>query len=244
MADTNPHPDAPAPTGTGVSAADGISTKDRFLAAFVGQGMGILLLILVGWLPFSVYPTMPPEDQQVIAVGLGMVKITFAALLIILVVTFIPAIRFRRKYKTFEGLPDGYVTKVIWIYLLVDMFFLLFLVCQQGGLCYSVFLPIFFLLPIAYWMVERSDRMYRLYWVLILVIGCVIISYLQTKFVTHNNLKALPLPGISIPVTNFQLLVHKDYDYALLLVTIISALIPFVQQLLLNVPFKLPFSKG
>jgi type IV secretory pathway TrbD component len=228
----------PITTHTNLVSEDIVTPANRFMAAVAGQVLGIILLVLVGWLPFSVYSWMTPEQQNVILVGLSMVKYTMVGVLFTLIIASIPAIRFRNRHRTLKGLDEAYVTCVMWLFLLADMFFLLFLVCQQGGLCFSVFIPVFFLLPIAYATVERSDKKYRVYWVFIIVVVCVLLSYLHSKLITHHGLRVMPLIGV--PITNFQGIVHNDYDEALLIVSIVSAAIPFAQLFFLKVRFRSP----
>src|SRR5207247_8772534 len=71
---------------------------------------------------------------------------------------FIQAARFGKRVALDHGAVDVSIVSFVTL----DITLLLFLVCQEGGLCRSVFLPVYFLIPLAYMSVERDRKSTRL----------------------------------------------------------------------------------
>lgn len=134
---------------------------------------------------------------------------------------------------------DRSVDISIWAFVLFDVGILLLLVCQQGGLCRSMFIPVFFLIPTAYMAVERKSKMWRVLILILIVMGCIVFSFYISKITEPANVivearrSTLTSRVVSIPTTDFQALAHSDYDLAMLWASLISAAIPGVQTLII-----------
>jgi hypothetical protein len=135
---------------------------------------------------------------------------------------------------------DWHVDVVLILLVIVDIILTLLLVSQEGGLCRSMFLPVFFLIPTAYLIVERREPKFR--WsrlvVLMAIVACICISYrvskehepdLKVGLVTpaHGSLHILRWEIGEI--TDFETLSHTPYDKAIFYASLISAFIPIFQ---------------
>jgi lysylphosphatidylglycerol synthetase-like protein (DUF2156 family) len=205
-----------------------LTPLQRFLASATAQGGGIILLLMIGILPFS-------NTQLNIALGVMWIIYAMAATTCgLLIGIALAAYRARKLGK----LDHRCVDRAITIYLVFDIVIVLFLVCQEGGLCRSIFIPLFFLIPIALMIVEPHDKMSRVYVVLSVLVVCIIISYAVSRYVgTPNDSKidALPLGGGRLlPVTYFSELAHPGYDVSVFIVSLLSVIIPILQKLVIG----------
>jgi hypothetical protein len=196
------------------------SPPTRYWAAVAAQVAGINLFIAVGLLAF-------PFSQQDISLGLKFIVGGMLVVLMFSLVAFIFPFRrtWRRQHRTFIH-ED--VDVMIFALFLIDICVHTFLVCQEGGLVRSMFLPVFFLIPIAYTLVERAERMRRLVWVFAITVLSMCICYRVSSLVTTIQLRKLPLS--QIPITDFSLsAVPGNYDRALLITSLASLIIPTMQ---------------
>ncbi len=194
-------------------------TVDRLVAILGGQCIGVCLLIAVGLVPFSDYGMF--EDEHVrneIGYGIKIIRIFSVITLVALLVGYI-IIRCLSS-----ELQQKYVNVFLWSFILLDLASLLFVVCQQGGLSRSMFLPVFFLIPTAYMAIDHPN-IYKMCVLLVALGLCVLISY----FVSRNNVTVLQFPFFSVRVTDFSMLHHKGYNFSFLIVSVISLLTPALQ---------------
>ena len=118
----------------------------RFWAVIVGQAMGILFIIgVAGILPYVMFNWDKYRDKQKDAqFGLKIVVAAASCTFVVLAILFFRAMPIKDKVT-----PEYVELAIRWL-IGVDLFCLSFIVCQQGGLTRSVFLPVFFLIPAAY----------------------------------------------------------------------------------------------
>jgi hypothetical protein len=212
----------------------------RFIMVIVAQSGGFLLLFILGTgiLPTSLRLDMPHAEN--IQVGFDFVRwvswryvVVSLSILTLGVVTASLTRQFRHWHADL----------VLLLFVFVDIWFLLMLVYQQGGICRSMFLPVFFLIPTAYLIAERRERAYRWRRVLILalIVSCIYLSYnvaktfppgepgeVRTAVVGEANFFLWPWP---IPITDWETLAHTSFDQALFYVSLISAFVPLLQIL-------------
>ena len=194
-----------------------------FWAVIAGQGMGIFFIIVcAGILPYVLCKWNEDSNKQKAAqFGLRIVAIVALCTLAVTIILIIRAMPFSDK------VTSEYVESAICWLIGVDLVCLLFVVCQQGGLTRSVFLPVFFLIPTAYLAVVPKESMRKIVILLGLISACCVISYLVSRFVSHKKEAKLPL--LRLEITDFSILHHRGYNFAYLIVSIISLITPAVQ---------------
>jgi len=122
------------------------------------------------------------------------------------------------------------VDRMLILFICVDLLGLLFIVCQQGGLSRSMFLPVFFLIPAAYLAVVNPSKMNSAYVIIFSVALCVIISFPISYF----KLDKLKLLIFRIKITDFDELYPKAYNWGFLVVCGASLLVPALQLFIQN----------
>ena len=201
--------------------------KDRYVAVVVAQ-VGGLALLVINYFVFSSGPAVEllPDDRPKFATGVACIfwatVVYFVVSSLIAAFPFIRAIIRSKRFALNEHFPVD-VTVISFVSL--DLAILLFLVCQEGGLCRSVFIPAFFLIPLAYQSVERPDKLWRSLVVVLTVVACIGVSFLVSRLAwppyPEGNMLLLP-----IRITDFHHLDHPHHDWAILWVSLISASIP------------------
>lgn len=207
----------------------------RLTMLVIAQLLGGFLLNVLG------FSTFDPRNEK-IALGLNFMKQVFGyySVLSLLVLLLLGALVYLQR-----RLKQWHVDTALLCYVVIDITLLLFLVHQQGGLCRSMFLPVFFLIPTAYMFVERREKKmyYRLrrMGVLLIIVACLYRSY---------GVAAALLPGDghtaggaaegtaylfwwSGQVTDFSALAHGNYDNAVFIASLISAGVPIMQLVVL-----------
>jgi len=214
-----------------LATAEAFSAGVRLLMTLIAQTFGFGLLFLLGFgIDFDI-------KNPVIALGFQFIRTVVWWYLALTVFSFavpliVPFIR--------RELMDWHVDVVLILLVIVDIILTLLLVSQEGGLCRSMFLPVFFLIPTAYLIVERREPKFR--WrrlvVLMAIVACICISYrvskehepdLKVGLVTpaHGSLHILRWEIGEI--TDFETLSHTPYDKAIFYASLISAFIPIFQ---------------
>jgi putative acetyltransferase len=188
--------------------------KERFWAAIGAQTIGTLLLLFIG----NVFPVKEELSTGLVWIHC-MAYCAFTALLIGLAL----AVWARRKCIDMDLCAD----KAIFTLLCFDIPIVLLLVCQQGGLTRSMFVSLFFLIPVAYLSVERTKKRHRAYLVVLSIVACLFVSCFVSQSMPRDSLNLLGL--VTIPVTDFSTLVPGRYATATLIVSSISLFTPFVQ---------------
>jgi hypothetical protein len=151
-----------------------LDSKDRFYTSVATQMGGLVLLVVLGVLIFP----MPP-DPKVVA-GLQYIQIAIGIYLLGFTIGIcLPFLRAWWKQRS-EIYEDFSVDLSIWIFAGFDIAILLFLVCQEDGLCRSMFLPVFLLIPAGYFVVERDDKKRRVLAVVGMILMGMIISYFMS----------------------------------------------------------------
>lgn len=212
----------------------------RAVLTLAAQALGFILLFVLGTGTFGV--TTQPDIVR------GLKFITdvcwvYLLLSLLIVTAYICYVAYKKEYE--EHFP---VDVMLLVYVGVDIVLLLLLVYQQGGLCRSMFLPVFFLIPTAYIIVERKERKYRWRRLLILVIitACICSSYHVAVTLPPSTVGtdagpaevgpaqgAISFLAWSLPdVTDFSSLSHAEYDKAIFRASLISAFVPIIQLLL------------
>ncbi len=193
----------------------------RFWAIMVGQCLGAIVIVGAGVLPYLGYGANScKKTRKDTLLGLTIVGIVFVFVLLMLIIQFVRAMPFEDK------ITNSFVENVLWWFLVADIIALLFVVCQQGGLSRSAFLPIYFLIPAAYLAVSIKDAsMYSIGILLILITMCLFISYL----VSHKKMSELRFLSLRLSVTDFSTLHHKGYNRSFLIVSVVSLVIPALQ---------------
>jgi N-acetylglutamate synthase-like GNAT family acetyltransferase len=187
--------------------------KERFWAAIGAQAIGTLLLLFIGNV-FSV--------KEELSMGLVWIHCMAYTAFIALIIGLALAVWGRHKCRNMDSCAD----KAIITLLCFDIPIVLLLVCQQGGLTHSMFVSLFFLIPVAYLAVERPEKRHRAYVVVLSIVVCLFISCLVSQ-ARASTLNLLWL--VSIPITDFSTLVPRRYATATLIVSLISLCTPFVQ---------------
>jgi hypothetical protein len=183
--------------------------NERFWAAIGAQAAGALLLLSIG----NVFPVGRTDLSE----GLGwihcMAAVAIAALVVGLLLFKVA------KYRCKDS--NTCVDTVILTILAFDIPIVTFLVCQQGGLSRSMFVPLFFLIPAAHLAVERPGKRYRVY----VVASFIAVGMIFSWFVSWRNLVNI----WSWPVTDFSTLAAQRFATAILIVSLISLFIPLLQ---------------
>jgi hypothetical protein len=201
--------------------------KDRYVAVVIAQ-IGGLAILVINYFVFSVGPAVEPPPDIRLVINAGVATIFWATIIYFLLSAliagypFIRAVRLRAK----DALNSHNAVDVTVIsFVTLDIAILLFLVCQEGGLCRGVFIPVFFLIPLAYLSVERPSKLWRALVVLLTVVGCILISFVVSRlgWPPHQEGNMLLLP---IPITDFHRWDHPHHDWAILWVSLISSCIP------------------
>lgn len=192
---------------------------DSFVAILGGQGLGVVLLVAVGVVPFSDYGKFKDDSiRKEIGYGIKIIRIFSAITLVALLVGYLIFRLLSIEHQ------QKYVGTMLWGFIFLDLVALLFVVCQQGGLSRSMFLPVFFLIPAAYITVDQPSILEMSF--LLTIIGlCLLISY----YISRDKVTELRFPFFTVRVTNFSTLHHKGYNWAFLIVSIISLLTPALQ---------------
>jgi hypothetical protein len=198
-----------------------LTPTERFAATIAAQVGGILLLLLVA-IPF-------PESQSDIVQGKQWIEIATVVIGFVLILGIVLALRRAKKRGGSFNHPCADVA--IWTYLIFDIPILLFLVCQQGGLCRSVLMPVFFLIPFAHMTVEKREEF--VYPVIGAIVLCIIIAFIVSIYVgipKTSGVDKLPTLFGGLAITDFSDRSHKRYDWAILISALISVLIPLIQK--------------
>jgi hypothetical protein len=209
----------------------------RFAITLTAQIGGFFLLWLLGSNTYSIDTAVQQPSiregleyiqavERVYMVGSGVIIISMVAML---------------WYLEEDPEKHRYVDIMLLLFVVFDLFLLLFLVCQEGGLCRSMFLPVYFLIPTAYLAAERHSKQFlkRKLAVLSLILVCIYISYRYAAWAQPpQSAQGLqPANGTfhllgqwwPINLTDFSTLAHRDYDEAVWFASCISALVPIIQ---------------
>lgn len=92
-------------------------------------------------------------------------------------------------------------------------------------------MPVFFLIPIAHVLVEKRERW--VYGVLGSIVVCIFIAFLVSLHMGNLNasdVRYVPIPFVSLRVTDFSSQAHLGYDWAIFISAIISVMIPLIQR--------------
>ncbi len=213
----------------------------RAILTLAAQGLGFFLLFVLGTGTFEV-PAQPDKVHPDLVRGLHfIVNVSWFYLILSLLICF--ALLCYAYVK--KGLDSHVPVDVMLLtYVGMDILLLLLLVYQQGGLCRSMFLPVFFLIPTAYLIVERREKIFR--WrrlfVLAVIMGCICSAYRVSVILpppppSNSNLSVvngtvLFLHHWPLQVTDFSALAHADYDKAIFRASLISAFVPIIQILI------------
>ena len=213
----------------------------RFAMTLAAQIAGFFLLWLLGSNTFSIDAAV---DQPSIREGLeyiqGVERIYMAGSGIIILIVGLLWWRYEKAED--EKRYHFYVDIILRGFVLFDLVLLTFLVCQEGGLCRSMFLPVYFLIPTAYLTAERHNKKYRKYKLIILslILGCIYISYRYAAWAQppQSGSGLQPASGTfnllgwwrPVNLTDFSTLAHRDYDEAVWYASCISALVPIIQN--------------
>jgi MFS family permease len=163
-----------------------LTGKARFWAAVAAQGAGLVLLIILGILVFPNHQDNIDRGLTVIHRAIGVYLVSFVAILFIP-----PIIAACKRSKTV--LEHDFVDWAIWAFVWVDINLLLTLVCQEKGLCRSMFLPVFLLIPVAYVSVERIEKKSHALVVLAMIIVYMVISFYMSDRNRVNLTYLIPL---------------------------------------------------
>lgn len=206
----------------------------RAIMTLAAQGLGFILLFVLGTGTFELTPQPDVVRGLQFIVNIGW-KYLGLSLVICLIILLLAAYR-----KVFDNFS---VDLMLLLFVGMDIVLLLLLVYQQGGLCRSMFLPVFFLIPTAYLIAERREKRYR--WrrllVLIIITACICSSYRVSVAFQPGAVGTLvkPAEGItpvfhwwSVSITDFCTLAHRDYDKAIFRASLISAFVPIIQILI------------
>jgi len=91
-----------------------------------------------------------------------------------------------------ESYDDLSVDIGVLMFVWLDICILLLLVCQERGLCRSMLLPVFLLIPIAYMTVENPDKRHRILIVLGMIVSGMIITFYLADRTSFSILTLLP----------------------------------------------------
>lgn len=199
-----------------------LRASERF-AATIGAQIGGLFLLLVIAIPF-------PASKTDIVKGKQWIEIAEVIIFLVLLLGMYLA---RRRSKKCNGIfDDSCVNITISTYIICDIPILLFLVCQQGGICRSILMPVFFLIPLAHREVEKREKWVK--GVMGAIVLCIIFTFMVSLYVgdpSVSGVHSLPTPIRRLTITDFSSpAAHKGYDWAILIAAIISVMIPFIQR--------------
>lgn len=199
----------------------------RFWAIMGGQCLGAIIIVVAGILPYLGYGTdLDEKERKNTKLGLKIVGIAFLLVLVILIFQFIRALPFLRALPVGDKITDNFVENIFWWLIAVDIAALLFVVCQQGGLSRSAFIPMFFLMPAAYLAVfTKYTNRYGIWILLISIVVCLSLSHL----VSRKKMSELRFFSLRLNVTDFSTSHHKSYNWSFLIVSIVSLAIPALQ---------------
>ncbi len=207
----------------------GLGASARFTVTITAQVAGLILLFVLGGGTF-------PIDNQDIVRGLYFIQTIMWWYLGVTLIVPTVILLYALVCVRCDPLDHPYIDKILLTYVGIDLLLLLLLVCQEGGLCRSMFLPVFFLIPIAYLAAEQPGHRVRKLLVLLSIVVCIVISYLVSRWTmppqgTTNLQPAIPfgLGGRTIHVTDFSTLAHASYDEAILYASLVSAFVPIIQ---------------
>jgi hypothetical protein len=160
-----------------------LSPKARFQATVWTQVGGFLIFVVL----LLVFPLTNKEilkgltyiERDILLYVVGTVGIYLSPF----------CLAYFRECETYDELN---VDIGIWLFVTLDICVLLFLVCQETGLCRSMFLPVFLLIPIAYIPVEHPEKRYRVLLVLGMIVSGMIICYSMSDLAGFSLLALLP----------------------------------------------------
>jgi hypothetical protein len=219
-----------------LATAEAFTPQIRLFMTFTAQTLGFGLLFLLGFgIEFDITNTDIRHGFEFIR------KVVWWYLGLTVLCCAVPlSISFIKRELT-----DRHVDAVLILLVVLDTILTLVLVAQEGGLCRSMFLPVFFLIPTAYLIVERREPIFR--WrrliVLITIVACICFSYRVSKehepFLNLSpNCAACMTPAQGVvriwrwdvgKITDFETLSHAPYDKAMFYSSLISAFIPILQ---------------
>lgn len=270
-----------------------VNAETRFKATVWAQiaGFSILVALLLVFGIRNRDLLNPGPDYRELVAGLSYIQMMIGAYLVGTTIT--GAIPFLIAWI---GGGQPYTQRnadiAIWTFVGIDICVLLFLVCQERGLCRSMFLPVFLLIPIVYVAVERPDKRSRTLLVLGIIMSAMIVSYtfsdqrrfsflmLLVTYVLYGVMVLLfflvierstsirrdigiaavsfililasvspylllllwnklnlwdvkRIRGLNVVTTDFHVISHGRFDAAILIVSVLSILIPIVQNLAL-----------
>lgn len=192
----------------------------RLLGILAGQVAGWMLLMSMVLFPFT-GRDVDDTKKNALNYGLKIIKIIIATIGILSLGFFF---FMYRKIGSLNEFKDTHIDQVLWAFVIIDLFCLLVLVCQQGGLAHSMFLPIFFLIPSAFIIVVNpSNKLPSTFALLCIVLGCIVFSFR----VSHNKERQSPL--FRLRIVNFSKICHKGYNWAFLITSVASIAIPGIQ---------------
>jgi hypothetical protein len=151
-----------------------VDAKGRFWTTVWSQGGGFAILVVV----FSIFvlDSNPLIEKGVRYIGRSILVYVGGSIVIFLISFLINWIEREDDYDDLS--VDIGILSFIWF----DVAVLLFLVCQENGLCRSMLLPVFLLIPIAYLTVENPDKRHRILLLLgIIISGIAITWYLADR---------------------------------------------------------------
>jgi hypothetical protein len=197
---------------------------ERWVAAATAQAIGVLLLAT---LIFWIFPI--GAGDPTLNTGLEFLKTVTQWLFLasIFVFALCPVFNFFRvrKKKTKCVFSHTAADVAIWSAVGADIAALTLLVCQQGGLCQSMLVPLFFLIPAAYLYVERPGR-----WrAEILVLACIVVGIAVSHHYTSHASQTSPALWLGRPVSNFHLAAREAYDKGVFVVCLFSIVIMAVE---------------
>ncbi len=177
---------------TALSSQAAPSPAARFWATIGAQVGGFFLLFALAIVFLLTHA--PNEQEGQVEFTAGTRSILWALVLYVvasLVATAPSVIQIIKSGKTVSQIEHAPVDRLIYFYLSIDIFILTVLVCQQGGLCTSPFLPVFFLIPTAYFAVERDENLMAKVTVVSSIIAAILIGYI-TSILTQPPLPSDP----------------------------------------------------
>lgn len=225
---------------------------NRFWATIAAQAGSVFLLFFIGII-FDIgairapCPSVQP-GAQVEAVALldaaakaEAVEVGVQVIFVIALLVFIGLVV--GSYRGFKDARDcggefieSCVEKTVTTFLIFDIPLLTILVCLEGGLTRSMFSPLFGLIPLAHYAVERRRKDRVLKDILAVVIG-IIISFLVSIFITEGKIWGW------VTVTDFSSIARRQYALAILFVTLVSIMILILQMRLIRIPKTRPKSR-
>lgn len=211
---------------------DNVTAGIRFLAIVVGQLLGASLVYFVGTSPFIGGVSKRKEEiHKDIDSGLNMIKITAYVVFAALVIGGGLVLFLSKKYGECK---HEHIDTLLYVFIGIDLLCLLFIVCQQGGLSHSMFLPVFFLFPAAYLAVVHPSKINTTYYLLGVIGVCIFISFWVSRYrVSHSNFTKLPV--LRVMITDFSTLYPTGHSFGLFIISLISIAIPALQLGILKI---------